>query len=75
MKRGIGRQLSHEVLEQYRFRAIDLRKKGWKLDEIAEAFGVGRRAVMRWLTIYHRKGKKALKSTKANGPPPSFKKK
>src|SRR3989338_919591 len=71
MERGIGRQLSHEVLEHYRFRAIKLRKKGWKIKAIAEAFGVNQRAVIRWLTNYREGGKKALLSKKASGP--SFK--
>ena len=71
MARGIGRQLSHEVLESYRFRAIELRKKGWKLNKIAEAFGVNIRAVIRWNTNYKKEGKKSLRSKKASGP--SFK--
>lgn len=68
MTKGIGRQLSHEVLEQYRFRAILLRKKGWLVNEIADAFGVNRRAVTRWWAIYTKEGKKALQSKKASGP-------
>lgn len=68
MERGIGRQLPHIVLEQYRFRAIALRKKNWRVQQIAEAFGVNRRAVTRWLTTYRKEGKKALKSKKATGP-------
>ena len=68
MESGVGRQLSHDVLEQYRFRAIELRKKDWTVIEIADAFGVNRRAVTRWCEIYREKGKKALKSRKAPGP-------
>lgn len=69
MSKGIGRQLPHEVLEHYRFRAMELRtKKGWKVKDIAEAFGVNRRAVTRWFTLYRREGKKALKRRKAPGP-------
>jgi transposase len=67
MAKGIGRQLSHDVLEAYRFRAIDLRKKGWKVNKIAEAFGINRRAVTRWFCIYKQNGKLALKSKKAKG--------
>ena len=72
MEKGIGRQISHEVLEQYRFRAIKLRKKGWQVNQIAEAFGINRRAVTRWFTTFHRHGSKALKSKKANGPEPKL---
>lgn len=68
MTRGIGRQLSHEVLENYRFRALELRKKGWTVRKISEAFGVNRRAVTRWLALWKQRGKKALKSKKAPGP-------
>jgi transposase len=68
MRKGIGRQLPHGVLEYYRFRAIELRRRGWKIKEIAEAFGLNRRAVTRWFTVYRREGKKALKSRKAPGP-------
>ncbi len=68
MNKGIGRQLPHEVLEHYRFRAIKLRRKGWKIKEIAEAFGLNRRAVTRWFTTYKREGREALKSRKAPGP-------
>lgn len=68
METGVGRQLSHEVLEQYRFRAIELRKKDWTVIEIADAFGVNRRAVTRWFKIYREKGRWALKSRKAPGP-------
>jgi len=67
MAKGIGRQLSHDVLEAYRFRAIDLRKKGWKVNKIAEAFGINRRAVTRWFYVYKQNGKLALKSKKAKG--------
>ena len=72
MAHGIGRQLSHEVLEQYRFRAMDLRMKKWKVVDIAEAFGVNRRAVTRWFSLYDKRGKGALKSTKAPGPAPKL---
>jgi transposase len=68
MERCVGRQIQHDVLEHYRFRAIKLRQKGWTVSAIAEAFGVHRRAVTRWLTNYREGGKKALLSKKANGP-------
>ena len=72
MTKGIGKQLSHDVLEQYRFRAVELRKKGWKINKIAEAFGVNRRAVTRWLALHRQYGKKSLKSKKAQGPLPKL---
>lgn len=67
-----GRRLLHEVLEQYRFRAIELRAKGWRVKEIAESFGLNPDSVSRWFVKYRRKGKKSLKSTKALGPKPKL---
>ena len=67
-----GRRLSHEVLEQYRFRAMELREKGWMVKEIAESFGLHPDAVSRWFVNFRRKGKLALKSTKAPGPKPKL---
>src|SRR3989338_746818 len=72
MKQITGRQLSHEVLEQYRFRTVKLKEKGWQVNQIAEAFGVNRRAVTRWFTTFRQHGSKALKSKKANGPEPKL---
>lgn len=67
-----GRQLSHEVLEQFRFRAIELRKKGWQVKEIAESFGLHPDSVSRWFVKVKKKGVKSLKSTKAPGPKPKL---
>jgi len=62
-----GRKLSHEILEHYRFRAVELYESGEKIKDIARFFGVHVGSVSRWLTTYRRKGKKALKSRKAPG--------
>lgn len=66
-----GRSYSHEILENYRFRAIELYKEGKKINDIAYFFGVHRGSVSRWITTYKREGKEKLKSKKAPGP--SFK--
>lgn len=63
-----GRSYLHEVLEHYRFRAIELHKEGKKINDIAHFFGVHRGSVSRWITTYRREGKTALKSRKAQGP-------
>jgi transposase len=63
-----GRSYSHEVLENYRFRAIELYKDGKKINDIAYFFGVHRGSVSRWITTYKREGKEKLKSKKAPGP-------
>jgi len=64
-----GRSYSHEVLEHYRFRAIELYEEGKKVNDIAEYFGVHRCSVSHWITSYKRNGKKALSSTKSTGRP------
>lgn len=63
-----GRELSHEVLENYRFRAIELWNEGKKVKDIADFFGIHPGSVSRWLTTYRAHGKKVLKSRKAPGP-------
>jgi len=67
-----GRKLSHEIIEHYRFRAVELYKSGEKVKDIARFFGVHVGSVSRWLTIYRRGGKKALKSKKAPGKEPKL---
>ena len=69
MKKKIldGRLYPREVLEHYRFQTIKLTKEGKKINEIAYFFGVHRGSVSRWITIYRRGGKKALKIKKARG--------
>lgn len=70
-----GRKISREILETYRFRAIGLHKKGWKVNEIAESFGLNRGSVSRWFTQYQRTGESALKQKKAPGARPKLEKK
>ena len=67
-----GRTLSHEVLETYRLRAIELRKAGKKVKDIAFFFGLHPSAVSRWFVKYKKGGIDALKSRKALGPPPKL---
>jgi len=67
MKLGGQDKNSREVLEQYRYRAIELRKKGWRVNKIAEAFGVYPDTVSRWFVKKKRFGLNGLKSTKASG--------
>jgi len=63
-----GRSFSREVLEHYRFRAVELCKEGKSIGEISHFFGVHRGSVSRWITVYKREGKKALKRRVAPGP-------
>ena len=68
MKRITGWQLPHEVLEHYRFRAIELWKEGKKVKDIAHYFGLHRVTVSYWIAKYKEEGKRGLKSRKAPGP-------
>src|SRR3989344_2067484 len=72
MKRGDGRSISREALEDYRFRALDLKEKGWKVNKIAEAFGLHRGSVSHWFTKAGREGKNSLKRRKAKGKEPKL---
>ncbi len=74
MKRAGGRSIPREALEHYRFQSISLKQKGWKLEEIAEAFGVHRCSVSHWLIKARRYGKQSLKRTKAKGAEPKLNK-
>ena len=67
-----GRSISREVLEEYRFRALELKDKNWKVHKIAEAFGLHRGTVSNWFTTYRREGKKGLKQKKAKGREPKL---
>lgn len=63
-----GRSISHEVLETFRFAAIELKKSGVEINVIANSFNVTDRAVYRWLKKSKTEGIKSLKSSKATGP-------
>jgi transposase len=72
MKKRKGKNIPREALEYYRFQAIILKKKKWKLDKIAEAFGIHRCTVAHWITKERRHGKESLKRTKAKGTNPKL---
>lgn len=63
-----GYQIPHDVLEHYRFRAIELRKEGKRVNDIAHYFGLHRVTVSYWLSAYKKEGERALRSKKAPGP-------
>lgn len=66
-KENDGRKISRDVLESYRLRAIELRKKKWSVNSISESFGLHRGSISRWFTKHQRGGIKALKKRKAPG--------
>ena len=72
MKKSDGRSISHEVLEAYRYRAVELYQKGKSVQEISFFFGIHRGSVSLWVKIWKERGKSALKSRKALGPEPKL---
>ena len=74
MKKRDRRNIPIEALEYYRFQAIILKRKKWKIDKIAEAFGVHRCTIAHWVTKEKRYGKESLKRTKAKGKEPKLNK-
>lgn len=67
-----GRSIPRQTLEQYRFQAIKLKEKGWKIKDIAEAFGLIRTSVSHWFMKIDRHGIKSMKQTKAKGREPKL---
>ena len=52
-----GRSISHEVLESFRFSAIELHRREVPIEDIADSFGVTRQAVYRWIKLEKIEGK------------------
>lgn len=72
MEKQDGRKYSREALEQYRFRALKLRKDNWRVDDIAHAFGIHPASVSRWFVKSRKYGETSLKRTKAKGAKPKL---
>jgi transposase len=60
----------HDWREARRFRAWELKQKGWKQKDIAEALGVSKGAVSQWLKKADTEGVEALRRRKGGGPKP-----
>ena len=74
MQKIDSKSIPRDVLEHYRFQAIALKKKKWKIGKIAEAFGVHRCTIAHWVTKEKRFGKESLKMRKAKGSEPKLNK-
>jgi len=72
MKRDDGRSISRDALENYRFQALKLRKNGWRVTKIAEAFGLHVKSISRWFVKASKHGEQSLKKTKAKGAKPKL---
>lgn len=67
-----GRNVSRKTQEEYRMRAIELRKKKWKVKDIADSCGMHRGTVSNWLRKYRNDGIDGLKEKKAPGAKPKL---
>lgn len=66
-KRVDGRSIPRDVQEYNRFQAIKLRRKKWRVKDIAESMGVHRGTVSHWISNHKRNGNSVLKKRKAPG--------
>ena len=69
MKRD-GRMLSHEVLEELRFRAIELWRAEYAVKDIVVFCGFHHSVIYRWIKAYKQGGKRALKRRPVPGAEP-----
>jgi transposase len=67
-----GRSLSHETLEEMRFRAIEAVKAGQRPSAIMKALGLCRTTIYRWIRAHKKGGEQALLSSRHPGPPPKL---
>src|SRR3954466_5953354 len=64
--------LPADGLEWRRFRALYLRRQGWSRQDIAEALGVSRMTISRWLAHARDGGPDALRAHPSPGAPPKL---
>lgn len=67
-----NRSLDHKVLEHIRLLAVERVLSGEKPSVVAKSFGVYRTSIYKWLRVHRKRGREALKSTKAKGPTPKL---
>jgi transposase len=67
-----NRSLDHKALEHIRLLAVERVLSGEKPSVVAKSFGVYRTSIYKWLRVHRKRGREALKSTKAKGPTPKL---
>jgi transposase len=67
-----NRSLDHKVLEHMRLLAVDRVRAGERPSVVAKSFGIYRTSIYKWLRTDKKRGREALKSTKAQGPTPKL---
>jgi transposase len=65
---SLSRKRDRQALEQRRFKAVKLHKKGFSQYRIAKDLSVSFEAVSNWIEIYEQKGLKGLKTQGQPGP-------
>jgi transposase len=68
-KKTDARKLAHATLEAMRLRAVAAAKVGMKATDLAQAYGVNRHTVFRWLADFYEGGEQALKAKPIPGRP------
>jgi len=72
MEKIDNRSLDHKVLEHMRLLAVDRVLAGEKPSIVAKSFGIYRTSIYKWLRAHRKRGRDALRSTKAEGPTPKL---
>jgi transposase len=72
MAKKDNRSLDHKALEHMRILAVERVLSGEKPSVVAKSFGVYRTSIYKWLRVHRKRGREALKSTKAKGPTPKL---
>lgn len=67
-----GRTLSHETLEELRYRAVASVKAGETPSAVMKALGLCRTTIYKWLRAHKQGGDAALAASKHPGPPPKL---
>src|ERR1700758_1445297 len=72
MRQNDARQLSHDMLEDRRRRAVMAVQEGQSPEAVGKAFGINRTTIYDWLAQYRRGGWDALKAKPVPGRPPKL---
>src|ERR1035441_6688574 len=72
MRQNDARQLSHDILEDMRRRAVMAVQAGQSPEVVGKAFGLNRTTIYDWLAQYRRGGWGALKAKPLAGRPPKL---
>src|SRR5437660_11527012 len=72
MRQNDARQLSHDMLEDMRRRAVMSVQEGQSPEVVGKAFGLNRTTIYDWLAQYRRGGGGGLKAKPFAGRPPKL---